>query len=90
MGSTSENIERLASDLLALTKGREDLTGDEVEIHFFVDECRRATIPHFLDYGELVGITMEMAARLGIAQSDVQMTCNLKGTEILRHLDELA
>ena len=82
MGSTRQNIRELYRALLALPGGSGDLQTDEIEIHFFVDDTRRLTVPHCLGYGELVDMTGKMARIWGIAQSDVQMKCNIKGQRI--------
>jgi hypothetical protein len=61
-----------------LTKGREELKLDEIQIHFVVNDIRQLTVNRCLEYGKLVTMTANIARELGVAQSDVFMTCNLK------------
>ncbi len=79
MGSTRQNIRGLFSDLLELTEENGDLKPDEVEIHLFIDDSRRLTIPQVGSYGDLVDLTGRLAAGWEVAQSDIQMKCNRKG-----------
>lgn len=87
MGSTRRNIRGLFRELMELTDGKEDLQTGHVEIHFIVDESRKLTVPHFLGYGDLVDLTIELAARWGVAQNVVQMQCNRIGERNERELN---